>query len=84
MIRDFSIISFSESTKGSDSEDDFLRQKSKTKVASDSDSDSDIGTKKGEILKDSFLQSTSRSAIIASTCDALGEFLLHLFISLLS
>lgn len=39
---------FLESAKGSDSEDDFLRQKSKTKVATDSDSDSDIGTKKGE------------------------------------
>lgn len=78
------MFSFSESPKGSDSEDDFLRQKSKTKVASDSDSDSDIGTKKGEILKDYCLQSTSRSAIIASTGEALEEFLLHLFISLLS
>lgn len=68
------VFSFSESTKGSDSEDDFLRVKSKTKVASDSDSDSDIGTKKCEILKDYFLQSTSRSAIIASTCEAFGEF----------
>lgn len=37
---------FSESAKGSDSEDDFLRQKTKSKVASDSDSDSDIGRKK--------------------------------------
>lgn len=37
---------FSESAKGSDSEDDFLRQKTKAKVASDSDSDSDIGRKK--------------------------------------
>lgn len=78
------MFSFSESTKGSDSEDDFLRQKSKTKVASDSDSDSDIGAKKGEILKDFFLQNTSRSATIASTCEALREFLLHMFISLLS
>lgn len=44
-------------------------------MASDSDSDSDIGKKKGEkdYLKDYFLQSTSRSAIIASTCEALGE-----------
>lgn len=41
-------FSFLESAKGSDSEDDFLRQKSKIKVATDSDSDSDIGTKKGE------------------------------------
>ncbi|CAF99832.1 unnamed protein product, partial [Tetraodon nigroviridis] len=38
----------SESAKGSDSEDDFLRQKSKIKVATDSDSDSDIGTKKAK------------------------------------
>lgn len=39
---------FLESAKGSDSEDDFLRQKSKLKVATDSDSDSDVGTKKGK------------------------------------
>ncbi|XP_024151768.1 RNA polymerase-associated protein LEO1 [Oryzias melastigma] len=36
----------SESPKGSDSEDDFIRQKTKPKLASDSDSDSDIETKK--------------------------------------
>lgn len=41
------MISFiSESAKGSDSEDDFLRQKSKPKAASDSDSDSDGGSQK--------------------------------------
>lgn len=40
---------FSESAKGSDSEDDFLRVKSKAKAASDSDSDSDVGTKKGKM-----------------------------------
>lgn len=39
---------FSESAKGSDSEDDFLRQKTKAKDASDSDSDSDIGRKKSK------------------------------------
>lgn len=39
---------FSESVKGSDSEDDFLRQKTKAKATSDSDSDSDIGTKKSK------------------------------------
>lgn len=38
----------SESAKGSDSEDDFLRQKTKAKATSDSDSDSDIGTKKSK------------------------------------
>lgn len=42
-------VFFSESAKGSDSEDDFLRQKSKAKAASDSDSDSDIGRKKRKI-----------------------------------
>lgn len=41
-------INFSESAKGSDSEDDFLRLKTKAKAASDSDSDSDIGTKKSK------------------------------------
>ena len=35
-----------ESAKGSDSEDDFLRQKAKKKAASDSDSDSDVGARK--------------------------------------
>uniref|UniRef100_A0A8C6TXY0 RNA polymerase-associated protein LEO1 n=1 Tax=Neogobius melanostomus TaxID=47308 RepID=A0A8C6TXY0_9GOBI len=44
---------FSESAKGSDSEDDFIRQKSKPKPASDSDSDSDIGGKKRKKLKKS-------------------------------
>lgn len=38
-------VPFLESAKGSDSEDDFLRQKTKLKVATDSDSDSDVGTK---------------------------------------
>lgn len=38
----------SESAKGSDSEDDFIRQKTKKKPASDSDSDSDVGAKKGK------------------------------------
>lgn len=42
------VFYFSESAKGSDSEDDFLRQKTKAKAASDSDSDSDIGGKKGK------------------------------------
>lgn len=42
-------VFLSESAKGSDSEDDFLRQKSKAKAASDSDSDSDIGRKKRKI-----------------------------------
>uniref|UniRef100_A0A3P8UGY1 RNA polymerase-associated protein LEO1 n=1 Tax=Amphiprion percula TaxID=161767 RepID=A0A3P8UGY1_AMPPE len=44
------VIYFSESAKGSDSEDDFIRQKTKAKPASDSDSDSDIGTKKADDL----------------------------------
>lgn len=39
---------FPESAKGSDSEDDFLRQKNKSKHASDSDSDSDVGSKKSK------------------------------------
>lgn len=47
-IKNYNYFPFLESAKGSDSEEDFLRQKSKIKVATDSDSDSDIGTKKGE------------------------------------
>lgn len=69
MTRSFNhfLFTFSESPKGSDSEDDFLRQKSKSNMASDSDSDSDIGTKKGEILEGYFLQNPSGSAVIAYT-----------------
>lgn len=48
LIKNENYFPFLESAKGSDSEDDFLRQKTKIKIASDSDSDSDIGTKKGE------------------------------------
>lgn len=48
MIKNENGVLFLESAKGSDSEDDFLRQKSKLKVATDSDSDSDVGTKKGK------------------------------------
>lgn len=41
-------FSFPESAKGSDSEDEFIRQKTKPKAASDSDSDSDGEMKKRE------------------------------------
>lgn len=59
------VFSLSESAKGSDSEDDFLRQKSKTKLASDSDSDSDIGTNKGEKMTPSNRISNSGSYLVA-------------------
>lgn len=50
------LIYVSESAKGSDSEDDFLRQKTKAKATSDSDSDSDVGTKKSEKPRYSYLE----------------------------
>lgn len=46
MIHKISWFCFSESAKGSDSEDDFIGRKPKAKAASDSDSDSDAETKR--------------------------------------
>lgn len=55
---------FSESAKGSDSEDDFIRQKTKAKAASDSDSDSDIGTKKSKKLSEQINIFTANVAVL--------------------
>lgn len=46
MMHKISWFCFTESAKGSDSEDDFIGRKPKAKAASDSDSDSDAETKR--------------------------------------
>ena len=65
---------FSESAKGSDSEDDFIRQKTKAKAASDSDSDSDGDTSNSKKR----FASVVCDILIASVCFKEG-FLFTLF-----